>query len=51
MWEIVLYANSLFILDWAKPTTVPMIKENRELTNNKFFIASYVCLVLNSTFN
>ena len=37
---IVLYAKSLFILDWARPTTVPIIKENKELISNKFFITS-----------
>ena len=36
-WEIVLYANNLFILDWAKPTIVPNIKDNKELNNNNCF--------------
>ncbi len=31
--DIVLYANNLFILDWVKPNSVPIIKENKELTN------------------
>ena len=31
--EIVLYANNLLILNWVNPKTVPIIKENKELTN------------------
>ena len=30
-WNIVLKANSLFILDCVKPTTVPIINDKREL--------------------
>ena len=35
---MVLYANNLLILIWANPTTVPIIKENKELINNKNLI-------------
>ena len=35
-WLIVLYANNLLILDWAKPTTLPIINDNKELSNKKF---------------
>ena len=36
IWLIVLYASNLFILDWAKPTTLPITKDSKELNNNKF---------------
>ena len=36
-WDIVLNAKSLFILDWVNPTTVPIIKDKREL-NNKLVV-------------
>src|SRR6266487_1465310 len=31
--EIVLYANNLLIRDCVKPNTVPIIKDNKELSN------------------
>lgn len=31
--DIVLYANSLFILYWFKPNTVPIIKDSKELNS------------------
>ena len=31
--EIVLYAKSLFILNCVKPNTVPIIRDNKELSN------------------
>ena len=33
IWEIVLKANNLLILDCVKPTTVPIINNKRELNN------------------
>lgn len=32
-WEIVLYANSLLILNCVKPSIVPINKENKQLIN------------------
>ena len=32
-WDIVLYANNLFILNWVRPTTVPIINDSKQLTN------------------
>lgn len=32
-WDMVLYANNLFILDWLSPKTVPIISEKNELNN------------------
>lgn len=32
-WDIVLKAKSLFILDCVNPTTVPIIRDRRELNN------------------
>ena len=33
-WDIVLYANNPFILNCVKPTTVPVIRDIKELNNN-----------------
>lgn len=40
MWEIVLYANSLFILVCVKPSTVPIINENKQL-KDKLIVQEY----------
>ncbi len=36
-WLIVLYASSLLILNWVKPTTDPMISDNKLLNSNTIF--------------
>ena len=36
-WLIVLYANSLFILNCVKPSTDPINKDNKLLINSIFF--------------
>ena len=36
-WLIVLYANSLLILNWVKPNTEPINKDNKLLNNKIFF--------------
>ena len=44
MWEIVLYANSLFILVCVKPNTVPITNENKQL-KDKLIVQVYASLV------
>ena len=47
--DIVLYAKSLFILNCVKPKTVPIIRDNKELSNKLNtqlkFRGKYVLLV------